>query len=57
MPSLATSAGTVEILTREESFAELARRLNALAKDVGLDEDRVYQVQTESTLPSTRHKT
>ena len=31
MPSLATSAGTVEILTREESFAELARRINALA--------------------------
>jgi 6-phosphogluconolactonase len=31
MPSLATSAGTVEILTREESFAELARRINELA--------------------------
>lgn len=31
MPSLATSAGTVEILTREESFAELAARINALA--------------------------
>jgi 6-phosphogluconolactonase len=31
MPSLVTSAGTVEILTREESFAELARRINELA--------------------------
>ncbi len=31
MPSLATSAGTVEIFTRDESFAELARRINALA--------------------------
>jgi len=31
MSSLLTSAGTVEILTREESFAELARRINALA--------------------------
>ncbi len=31
MPSLVTSAGTVEILTREESFAELARRINDLA--------------------------
>jgi len=31
MPSLVTSAGTVRILTREESFAELAARINALA--------------------------
>ena len=31
MSALVTSAGTVEILTREESFAELARRINALA--------------------------
>ena len=31
MSDLLTSAGTVEILTREESFAELARRINALA--------------------------
>jgi 6-phosphogluconolactonase len=31
MPSLVTPAGTVEILTREQSFAELAARINALA--------------------------
>jgi 6-phosphogluconolactonase len=31
MPSLVTSAGTVRVLSREESFAELARRINALA--------------------------
>lgn len=31
MSDLATSAGTVRVLTREESFAELARRINALA--------------------------
>lgn len=31
MPSHATSAGTVRVLTREESFAELAARINALA--------------------------
>jgi 6-phosphogluconolactonase len=31
MSVIATSAGTVEILTREESFAELARRINDLA--------------------------
>lgn len=31
MSSLATSAGTVAILSREESFAELARRINDLA--------------------------
>ena len=31
MSDLLTSAGTVRVLTREESFAELARRINALA--------------------------
>jgi len=31
MSDIATSAGTVRILTRDESFAELARRINDLA--------------------------
>ena len=31
MSDIATSAGTVRVLTREESFAELARRINDLA--------------------------
>ncbi len=31
MSDIATSAGTVRVLTREESFAELARRINELA--------------------------
>ena len=31
MPDIVTSAGTVRILTRDESFAELARRINNLA--------------------------
>ena len=31
MPDIVTSAGTVRVLTREESFAELARRINGLA--------------------------
>jgi len=31
MSALVTSAGTVRVLTREESFAELAARINALA--------------------------
>ncbi|NBS05259.1 MAG: hypothetical protein EBS64_08725, partial [Verrucomicrobia bacterium] len=32
MSSLLTSAGTVQVLTRDESFAELAARINALAE-------------------------
>lgn len=31
MPDLVTSAGTVRVLSRDESFAELARRINDLA--------------------------
>ena len=31
MSDLLTSAGTVRVLTREESFADLAARINALA--------------------------
>lgn len=31
MSDILTAAGTVRVLTREESFAELARRINALA--------------------------
>jgi 6-phosphogluconolactonase len=31
MPDIVTAAGTVRVLSREESFAELARRINSLA--------------------------